>query len=95
MQGIPYPDNSFDVVISTNVLHHVADPVAMLHELERVLVPEGMLYIADIRRSWLAGLFDKAFREAKSYGEVLALLYEAKLPKEPFTSGFLWWRYER
>jgi ubiquinone/menaquinone biosynthesis C-methylase UbiE len=95
VQEIPYPDDSFDVVISTNVLHHVADPLAMLHELERVLAPEGMLYIADIRRSRLATLFDKAFREAMSYGEVLALLYEAKYPREPFTSGFLWWRYER
>ncbi len=95
VQAIPYPDDSFDVVISTNVLHHVADPLAMLHELERVLAPEGILYLADIRRSWLVSLFDKAFREAMSYGEVLALLYEAGLPKEPFTSGFLWWRYER
>lgn len=95
VQDIPYPDDSFDVVVSTNVLHHVADPLAMLHELERVLVPQGMLYIADIRRSWLAGLFDKAFREAMSYDEVLRLLYAAKLPREPFTSGFLWWRFER
>jgi hypothetical protein len=67
----------------------------MLHELERVLAPDGMLYIADIRRSWLAALFDRAFREALSYDELLALLYKAGLPKEPFTSGFLWWRYER
>lgn len=95
VQDIPYPDDSFDVVISTNVVHHAADPLAMLKELERILAPEGMLYIADIRRSWLPGLFDKAFREALSYSEVLALLYQAKLPKEPFTSGFLWWRYER
>ena len=95
VQEIPYPDDSFDVLISTNVLHHVADPLAMLHEIERVLAPEGMLYIADIRRSWLAGLFDKAFREAMDYGEVLSLLYEAGLPREPFVSGFLWWRYER
>ena len=95
VQEIPYPDDSFDVLISTNVVHHVADPLAMLKELERVLAPDGMLYIADSRRSGLAGLFDKAFREAMSYSEVLALLYQAKLPKEPFTSGFLWWRYER
>lgn len=94
-QEIPYPDDSFDVVISTNVVHHVADPLAMLNEIERVLAPGGMLYIADIRRSGLAGFFDKAFREALSYSEVLALLYQAKWSKKPFTSGFLWWRYER
>ncbi len=94
-QAIPYPDDSFDVVLSTNVLHHVKEPLKMLGEIERVLAPEGILYIADIRRSWLAGLFDKAFREAMTYYEVLALLQQAGLAKEPFTSGFLWWRYER
>jgi ubiquinone/menaquinone biosynthesis C-methylase UbiE len=94
-QAVPYPDDSFDVVISTGVVHHVADPVAMLKEIARVLAPEGMLYIADIRRSMLAGLFDDAARRALSYDEVLKLLWEARFPKEPFTSGFLWWRYER
>ena len=94
-QAIPYPDNSFDVVISTSVVHHAADPVAMLKEIARVLAPDGMLYIADLRRSRLGGLFDDAARQALSYDEVLKLLWQARFPKEPFTSGFLWWRYER
>lgn len=95
VQAIPYPDNSFEVVISTNVLHHVADPLAMLGEIERVLAPKGMLYIADIRRSWLVGFFDNAFRAAMSINEVLGMLAAAGWPRDWFTTGLLWWRYER
>lgn len=94
-QAIPYPDDSFDVVISTGVVHQVADPVAMLEEIARVLTPDGMLYIADLRRSAVAGLFNDAARQALSYEEILKLLWQARFPKEPFTSGMLWWRYER
>lgn len=32
----PYPDNSFDVVMFTDVLHHTPDPVALLEEAARV-----------------------------------------------------------
>lgn len=95
VQAIPYPDDSFEVVLCTNVVHHVSDPRALLREIERVLAPEGMLYVADIRRSWLPGLFDKAFREAMSIGEVLGLLDAAGWDDKWFTTGLLWWRYER
>lgn len=94
-QEIPYPDDSFDVVISTNVVHHVDNPVAMLREITRVLAPEGMLYIADIRSNWLVGLFDKAFNETLEYHEIQALIRRANYDDHYFTTGLLWWRYER
>jgi ubiquinone/menaquinone biosynthesis C-methylase UbiE len=95
VQEMPYPDDSFDVVISTNVVHHVANPTAMLREIKRVLAPEGLLYIADIRQNWLVGLFDKAFRETLDYYEVRALIQRANYDDAHFTTGLLWWRYER
>jgi ubiquinone/menaquinone biosynthesis C-methylase UbiE len=95
VQEMPYPDDSFDVVISTNVLHHVAAPLVMVNELERVLAPGGMLFIADIRRSRLGGLFDSAFREAMPVGVIEDLFRQSNLTEKGFTTGMLWWRYER
>lgn len=42
-ENLPFPDNSFDVVYSTNVLEHVDDPVKVLSEAVRVLKPGGTL----------------------------------------------------
>lgn len=43
VQAMPYPDASFDVVLSTFMLHHVPGPArrAMAHEIRRVLKPDG------------------------------------------------------
>jgi SAM-dependent methyltransferase len=40
---IPWPDDSFDIVFSHGVLHHVPDIVAAQAEIHRVLRPEGRL----------------------------------------------------
>lgn len=46
--ALPFPDASFDVVISSGVLHHVPDMAAACQEVVRVLRPggrfRGMLY---------------------------------------------------
>ncbi len=33
---LPFPDNSFDIVMATDVLHHVEDAHALLEEMKRV-----------------------------------------------------------
>jgi 2-polyprenyl-3-methyl-5-hydroxy-6-metoxy-1,4-benzoquinol methylase len=43
--SIPYPDERFDVVVSHDVLEHVADPEVSLREIRRVLRPGGVAYI--------------------------------------------------
>lgn len=39
---IPYPDGSFDVVFSDNVMEHIAEPIAVFREVYRVLKPNGI-----------------------------------------------------
>lgn len=40
---IPFPDESFDLVFSHGVLHHIPDVIAAQSEISRVLRPEGRL----------------------------------------------------
>lgn len=41
---LPYPDSSFDMVLSFGVLEHVPDDRASLRELVRVLTPGGLFF---------------------------------------------------
>ncbi len=43
MRDMPYPDSSFDLVIHSDTLEHIANPIRGLEECRRVLRPGGML----------------------------------------------------
>lgn len=43
-ESLPFGDESFDVVLSDNVVDHASDPVGIIRELVRVLSPTGVLY---------------------------------------------------
>ena len=45
LQDLPVADASFDAVLCTQVLEHVADPLAVLSELRRVTRPGGQLLL--------------------------------------------------
>jgi arsenite methyltransferase len=47
-EDIPLPDASADVVISNGVLNLAVDKQRAIHEIYRVLVPGGRLYLADV-----------------------------------------------
>jgi len=93
VQEIPFDDDSFDAVINLQMVHIVEDPIAMLDEMERVLTPAGVLFMADIRRSWV-GFFDKVFKSALTVDEASALVRRSKLREGIFSADLLWWRYD-
>jgi ubiquinone/menaquinone biosynthesis C-methylase UbiE len=47
-ERLPFPDGTFDVVISNGVIDLIPDKDAVFAELHRVLVPGGRMQIADV-----------------------------------------------
>ena len=47
-ESLPFPDASFDVVISNGVIDLIPDKDAAFSEIHRVLVPGGRIQIADV-----------------------------------------------
>jgi ubiquinone/menaquinone biosynthesis C-methylase UbiE len=52
-EQLPYPDSSFDFVVSTTSFDHWSDQQAGLRECARVLVPGGRLVLVDRFSPWL------------------------------------------
>ena len=47
---LPYPDNSFDGLISNSIVHHIHDAEKALQEMGRVVKPNGVVLIRDLIR---------------------------------------------
>ncbi len=47
---LPFPDQTFDLVMSNSLLHHLADPVTALCEMSRCVARGGTLLLRDLRR---------------------------------------------
>jgi SAM-dependent methyltransferase len=47
--ALPFPDESFDLVVSTMSMHHWADPTSGMAEIDRVLRPGASALIWDFR----------------------------------------------
>ncbi len=45
---LPWPDGSFDLVLSANTFFFIADPAPVLAEIRRVLVPDGRVVIGTV-----------------------------------------------
>ena len=47
---LPYPDNTFDGLISNSIVHHIHDAMEALKEMGRVMRPKGTVLIRDLIR---------------------------------------------
>ena len=48
-ENLPFPDESFDAIVSTLSSHHWAEPDAAIADQARVLRPGGRLWVFDLR----------------------------------------------
>ena len=62
--NLPFPDESFDVVIAANVIHLLDDPYKALSELDRVCRPGGKLIIPTYVNKDKAKGFDRTIDKA-------------------------------
>ena len=74
-RALPYPDGSFEAVLSCGVLEHVVDPGASLDEIARVLVPGGTLYVYKLPNrlsylEWVARMLGMYYHGAETYDRV-------------------------
>jgi ubiquinone/menaquinone biosynthesis C-methylase UbiE len=47
---MPYPDGSFDQVVSNSIIHHIPNPLECFKEMIRVTKKDGLLFIRDLLR---------------------------------------------
>ena len=88
-EDMPFEDASFDLVISSNTLHLLQNPILMFNEVERVIGPTGKFIVSDFRRSWL-GYLTQHIRAAYSREELEGLLRQSRLQNWTVQDGFLW-----
>ncbi len=50
---MPYPDESFDQVISNSIIHHIPNPLECFKEMIRVTKKGGLLFVRDLLRPLL------------------------------------------
>jgi SAM-dependent methyltransferase len=66
--NIPFKDDSFDLVICTEVLEHAIDPLHLLSEMKRVLMPFSGRIIVTVPSMWGEHETPYDFRRYTSFG---------------------------
>jgi SAM-dependent methyltransferase len=64
---MPFPDDSFDLAVSLDVIEHLEDDLAALRELRRVLAPGGTLLVTVPAYQWLWSGHDEINHHHRRY----------------------------
>ncbi|HEY7848441.1 MAG TPA: methyltransferase domain-containing protein [Ktedonobacterales bacterium] len=91
IERLPFPDHSFDVVLSSLMMHHLPDDVKRqgLAEIARTLKPGGRLFVIDASRPagpWQSDLHDlPALMRAAGFTQIT--LGKTRIPGLGFALG--------
>jgi SAM-dependent methyltransferase len=82
-EALPFPDDTFDAVVSTGSLHHWKHPLSALNEVHRVLKAGGYALVYDLVRELPADVAEAARRE---FGALRTCMLWLHSFEEPFYS---------
>lgn len=80
---IPFPDNYFDIVVSTGSIHHWKHPTQSLNEIYRILKLDGFALIYDLASDTPKSILDDCKRQFGSFKTTIFWLHSFE---EPFYS---------
>ncbi len=80
---IPFPDNTFDIVVSTGTIHHWKDPIAALHEIYRVLKDGRYALMYDVVSDTPSYVLQQM---ARKFGRLKTTFFWIHAFEEPFYS---------
>ena len=49
-KDLPFEDDSFRMVLSNSIVHHIPDPRAVFREAMRIVEPDGLVFFRDVMR---------------------------------------------
>ncbi len=82
---IPYPEASFDIVSSYQVIEHVPDPKAMLEEMLRVVRPNGVICVVGPNLLGLGGSAASLLKYVWKNRPLASILFRtSSMPRHPF-----------
>jgi ubiquinone/menaquinone biosynthesis C-methylase UbiE len=85
---IPFPENTFDYVISSEVIEHTPDPYKALYEIHRVLKPGGIMVLSTPNKFWYWSLWLANIFKLRPYQGLENWSGYFQLKKETKKAGF-------
>lgn len=87
--SLPFPDATFDVVLSTEVIEHVTHPPDAVKEFARVLKPGGHLVLSTPNWLWQAPVRIASALRVRPYDGLENFLTPAELRAAALDAGFV------
>ncbi len=70
IEKLPYPDEHFDLIVSSGVVHYVVDIASMSKEAFRVLKPQGRILLIDMAKESMVTKISSLLRRITDPGTV-------------------------
>jgi SAM-dependent methyltransferase len=88
-EKLPFKNDSFELVLQTNVLDHVKDPEKVLSEISRVMKPTGIFYFrVNVRPRYLLPMLRSIWKTKLSTAKGHPFLFSEDDVREMFRSRF-------